>query len=114
MQKRDILIRIRQEEELAAQRIAAAREERDRTVEAARVQAASLLDALEQDCARHYREALEAASRTMTPDEAAYAATDEQRIDAAMEAAQSRMDDVVETMFKTFVGYVDAKAEEDE
>jgi hypothetical protein len=31
-----------------------------------------------------------------------------------MEAARSRMDDVVETMFKTFVGYVDAKAEEDE
>lgn len=114
MNKKDVLIKIRHEEERAREAILAAERERDQRIEAARIEAASLQESLAETFSRRYKEEVDKLSSTETPDEQALDKEVAQMLKTQYETGMGNMQKAVDVMFSDFVRYIDAKTEEDE
>lgn len=114
MNKKDVLIKIRHEEERAQEAILAAERERDQIIEAARIDAASLQDSVAESFSQRYKEELDALAGSVTSEEQEIIDSIEESLAAQYEKGQRNMGTAVKTMLAEFVRYIDVKAEEDE
>ncbi len=114
MNKKDVLIKIRHEEERSRELLLATERERDQRIESARIEAASMHDSLTETFSHRYKQEIDALSTSVPPEEQAILEDVKKTLSLQYEKGQKNMKKAVDSMLADFVRYIDVKAEEDE
>jgi len=114
LNKREILIKIREEEEKAIKVISDAQKEKERLIDSAKVEAHSMREAATREAQVHYNRAIEEYNAKNTEEEKALIEKEEKDLHDMIEKGKRNIDKATAVVFEEFVRYIDVKAEENE